>query len=245
MDYIIGIISFFAAFVFALGGIGAAVILIPILVSLGIPISAARPIGLFSNIISMTGASISNIRHKRLDYKIGMPIIITSFISAIVGAYISQFIPTSTILILYILFLIFSGLMFLFHKKKETQGKNIGTPYFSLSMIGTFAGFLSGILGIGGGSIISPLMLMIGYHPKKITVITAFVIPFSSLSGFITYWIMGNINWYILTIVTISATIGASLGTMFMHKRLNPQSVKKILAVILLAMAVKLSLTLI
>lgn len=46
MDFIIAAISFVAAFVFSLGGVGAAIILIPILVSFGIPINVAKPVGL-------------------------------------------------------------------------------------------------------------------------------------------------------------------------------------------------------
>ena len=83
MDFIIGGISFVAAFVFALGGVGAAIILIPILVSLGIPINMAKPVGLFYNTVSLTGASVNNIKNKRLDFKMGLPIIVASFFFAI------------------------------------------------------------------------------------------------------------------------------------------------------------------
>ena len=121
MEVLIFIIAFIASFVFSLGGIGSAVILVPIMISMGIPINSAKPIGLFINTVSMAGASISNIKHKRLDFKMGIPIIIFSFIFAIIGAYISQFIPSSYILILFIGFLIFSGLMFLFYKKKGSR----------------------------------------------------------------------------------------------------------------------------
>lgn len=241
IHYLIAAISFVAAFVFSLGGIGGAIILIPILVSLGIPITMARPVGLFYNTVSLTGASVSNIKNKRLDFKVGIPIIIFSFLFAIVGAYFSQYIPKKIILLLFIGFLLFSGLMFLFHKKKEKESYRTDTPYFSLSLIGAFAGLLSGILGIGGGGIISPLMLMLGFNPKKITAITAFVVPFSSFSGFLTYWSMGIVDWNLIMIASVSGVAGATLGTMFMHKKLNAQTVKKILAVILLLMAVKLA----
>jgi len=240
MDIIIFIISFAAAFIFSLGGVGAAIILIPILVSLGIPVNIAKPVGLFYNTVSLTGASINNIKNKRLDFKAGIPIIISSFLFAIVGAYISKYIPNRIILILFIGFLLFSGSMFLFHKKKDLEKYRDGVPVIKLTLIGAFAGVLSGMLGIGGGGIISPLMLMIGFNPKKITAITAFVVPFSSFSGFLTYWAMGNIDWKILLIASTAGVAGATLGTIFMQKRLNPQAVKKILAVILLIMAVKL-----
>ena len=241
MDFLIGGISFVAAFVFSLGGVGAAIILIPVLVSFGIPINIAKPVGLFYNTVSLAGASISNIRNKRLDFKIGIPLIIFSFLFAVVGAWVSQYIPKRIILILFIGFLLFSGFMFLFHKKKELHSYREDRPYFALSLIGAFAGLLSGMLGIGGGGIISPLMLMLGFNPKKITAITAFVVPFSSFSGFLTYWAMGNINWDLLVIASVAGVAGATLGTMFMQKKLNPKTVKKILAVILLLVAVKLS----
>ena len=240
MDTLIFVISFIAAFIFSLGGVGAAIILIPILVSLGIPVNVAKPVGLFYNTVSLTGASINNIKNKRLDFKIGIPIIISSFLFAIGGAFISKYIPNKVILILFIGFLLFSGFMFLFHKKREKEIYRSDIPYVKLTFIGAFAGVLSGMLGIGGGGIISPLMLMTGFNPKKITAITAFVVPFSSFSGFLTYWAMGNINWRILIIASIAGIAGATLGTIFMQKRLNPQTVKKILAVILLIMAFKL-----
>jgi uncharacterized protein len=240
MDYLIGGISFVAAFVFSLGGIGAAIILIPILVTLGIPVNVAKPAGLFYNTISLSGASISNIKNKRLDFRVGIPIIIFSFLFAIVGAWVSQYISKEVILILFIGFLLFSGFMFLFHRKKEQNSYREDRPYLALSAIGAFAGLLSGLLGIGGGGIVSPLMLMLGFNPKKITSITAFVVPFSSFSGFLTYWAMGNINWKLIIIASLAGVAGATLGTMFMHNRLKPQAVKKILAFILLIMAIKL-----
>lgn len=240
MDYLIGGISFVAAFIFSLGGIGAAIILIPILVSFGIPIGMAKPVGLFYNTVSLTGASISNIKNKRLDFRVGIPIIVFSFLFAIVGAWVSQYIPKKIILLLFIGFLLFSSFMFLFHKKKEQDVYREDRPYVSLSLIGAFAGLLSGLLGIGGGGIISPLMLMLGFNPKKITAITAFVVPFSSFSGFLTYWVMGSINWKLVLIASVAGFAGATLGTIFMHKRLNAKTVKKILAIILLFMAVKL-----
>ncbi|RLD12990.1 sulfite exporter TauE/SafE family protein [candidate division KSB1 bacterium] len=234
------IISFIAAFIFSLGGVGAAIILIPILISFGIPINMAKPIGLFYNTVSLSGASFSNIRNKRLDFKMGIPIIIFSFLFAILGAWLSKFIPTKIVLILFIAFLIFSGFMFLFFKGKHTDTFREEAPILSLSLIGALAGLLSGLLGIGGGGIISPLMLMLGINPKKIAAITAFVVPFSSFSGFLTYWSMGHVDWRLMLIISVAGIAGAGLGTMFMHKKLNPGSVKKILAVILLLMAVKM-----
>jgi hypothetical protein len=143
---------------------------------------------------------------------------------------------------MFIAFLVFSGFMYLFFKKKMETDFREDIPWISLSIIGAAAGLLSGLLGIGGGGIISPLLLMMGFNPKKITTITAFVVPFSSLSGFLTYWSIGSVDWRLLIIISLAGFAGATIGTIFMQKRLNPKVVKKILAVILLIMAVKMAL---
>jgi len=239
-DLLIFGISMVAAFIFALGGVGAAIVLIPILVMMGIPVNVAKPVGLFYNTVSLSSASVNNIRNKRLDFRIGIPIIIFSFIFAAIGAYISKYFSRNALLWLFVAFLVFSGFMFLFHKKKDESQYRTDRPYVKLSLIGAFAGLLSGLLGIGGGGVISPLMLMLGYNPKKIAAITAFVVPFSSFSGFLTYWAMGSVNWEIVLVASTGGIIGAVVGTLFMQKKLNPQTVKKILGIILLIMAVKL-----
>jgi len=236
------LLSFVAAFVFALGGIGAAIVLIPLMIFMGFPINVAKPVGLFYNTVSLSGASVSNIKNKRLDFKLGIPLIVFSFLFAAVGAYLSKFISSRIVMYLFIAFLLFSGFMFMFFKSKKQDVYREDRPYVALSLIGILAGVLSGLLGIGGGGIISPLMLMLGFNPKKIAAITAFVVPFSSFAGFLTYWSMGKINWPLLFWVSMAGFAGATLGTIFMQKKLDSKTVKKILAIILLAMAVKMIL---
>lgn len=240
MDYLIFIISFIASFVFALGGVGTALVIVPILVSFGIPVNIAKSVALFNNGTSMIGASISNFKNGRLDLKFSIPFIISSILFSIVGAYISKYFQTQTILLIFVAFLIISGFIFLFLGKKEGATYREDSPFALLFLVGSFAGILAGLLGIGGGSVISPIMLLLGFNPKKTTTVTAFVIPFSSFSAFITYWAMGSVDWKLIAIVSVAGIVGAALGTSFMHKKLNPKAVKKVLAFILLGMAVKL-----
>ncbi len=240
MDYLIFIISFVASFIFALGGVGTALVMVPILISFGIPINVAKSVALFNNGTSMIGASISNFKNGRLDLKFSIPFIISSILFSIVGAYISKYFPTQTILLIFVVFLIISGFIFLFLGKKEGANYRDDSPFSLLFLVGSFAGILAGLLGIGGGSVISPIMLLLGFNPKKTTTVTAFVIPFSSFSAFLTYWAMGSVDWKLIAIVSVAGIAGAALGTAFMHKRLNPKAVKKVLAFILLGMAIKL-----
>ena len=104
------------------------------------------------------------------------------------------------------MFLLFKNI---FKNRRESNFRE-DVPYISLSIIGAVAGLLSGMLRIGGGGIISPLLLMMGFNPKKITTITAFVVPVSSLSGFLTYWTIGTVDWRLLITTSLAGVAGFS-----------------------------------
>ncbi len=242
---IVTTLAFVLSFIFALGGVGAAVALVPVLHWYGLPLSVAKTTGLLTNTLSMTGASVDNIRKKRLDFHLGIPIIISSFVLAPVGAWSSHFIPKPVILAIFTLFLLFSGVMLIFFRanKFEDQFRD-DCPILGPAVIGIIAGYVSGLLGVGGGGLIAPLMIMLGFNPKKVAVITAFVVPFSSLSGLITYMAMGAINYLLLIAAAIAAYLGGSLGTKVMHAKLSPGTVKKFLGGLLLILALKMGLQL-
>jgi hypothetical protein len=236
------ILSFGMSFLFALGGVGSAIILIPTLTWLGIPFNLARPTGLFVNCVSMLGATYSNIRAKRLDFRLGLPIIISSFVLAPFGAWAGHHLPTRTLLFMFMGFLVFSGSMMLFFKgSKYAHQYREDRPVMGPLLTGVLAGFLSGLLGLGGGGVISPLMILQGFNPKKVTTVTALAVPFSSFSAFMAYAAMGSVSWKLLALAGLAAWAGGYLGTRFMHSNIQPQTVKRMLGGCLVLLAVKLA----
>jgi uncharacterized membrane protein YfcA len=240
---VVPLLAFGLSFVFALGGVGAAVALVPVLHWFGLPLLIAKPTGLLVNTLSMTGASVHNIRAKKLDFRLGVPIIISSFLLAPLGAWSSHWIPKPVVLAIFTLFLLFSGVMLIFFRANKFEGQfREDRPVLVPSLIGAVAGYLSGLLGVGGGGLIAPLLIMIGFNPKKVAVITAFVVPFSSLSGLIAYLAMGHADLLLMVPAAVAAYLGGSLGTKVMHARLKPSMVKKFLGGLLLLLALKMGL---
>jgi uncharacterized membrane protein YfcA len=189
----------------------------------------------------MVGATYSNIREKRLDFRLGIPIILASIILAPVGAWVGHVIPTSYVMAAFIAFLLFSGIMMLFFKgSKYADQYREDRPVLGPTLVGIAAGFFSGLLGVGGGALISPLMILQGFNPKKIAAVTAFAVPFSSFSAFVTYAAMGSVSWSLLVFAGLSAWAGGYLGTIVMHKKMRPGTVKKFLGVVLMLLALKL-----
>lgn len=235
------VLAFSLSFLFALGGVGSAVALVPALHWLGVPFAAAKPTGLAVNTLSMGGASYSNIKNRRLDFRLGVPIIVTSALLAPLGAWCTRIVPRQWVLFVFIAFLVFSGTMLLFFRGNKYAGQyRDDRPVAAPALIGAVAGFLSGLLGVGGGGLISPLLIFMGFNPKRVAAITAFVVPFSSLIGFIAYAMMGVVDWRVLVPASLAAWGGGYLGTNFMQGRLKPGTVKKFLGLVLLGMAVKM-----
>jgi uncharacterized membrane protein YfcA len=235
---IIAVVSFIASFIFALGGLGSAVALIPILVFLGIPFGIARSVGLFTNFISTFSATYHNFKKEVLNLKASIPLAVASFVLSPIGVYLSTKTDERIVGIVFTVFLFFAGVMTYVPKKRGSKIKtHISLPVST--GIGAFAGFLSGFLGIGGGGIISPLLMVYGLDPKVVVYITPFIVTFSSLIGFLTNLSLGSVDWVVTLSASIPAIFGGYLGAYVSHHRLSSKHIKWILGLIFIGLGVR------
>ena len=231
---------------FALSGKGAAAFQMPIFIWLGMPINTAKSVALLANTISLSAVTFDNFKSSRLDLKLGLPVIVFSFIFAPVGAYLSTFIDKNIILWMFAIFLFFAGISVLIPKKANAKSFQDRHPKIVLlSLIGAIAGLFSGLLAVGGGGVISALMLMLGCKAKKVTMITALAVPFASLSGFVTYAIGGHISWPILLTVGSAALVGGYIGNKTAHSFLPDSLIKYTIGILSIVFAVKIIIDLI
>ena len=101
------------------------------------------------------------------------------------------------------------------------------------------------MLGIGGGALIMPLLVLLGFNAKKAAYAVSFVIPFSSLGAFVTYLQFVKMDWILLADVTVAALIGGYIGGKIMHFKLSQAHVKKLIGVVLYLIAIKMIIKLI
>jgi uncharacterized protein len=106
--------------------------------------------------------------------------------------------------------------------------------------VGGFAGFTGGLLGIGGGFIIAPMLMETGYPAKEAAATTAFIVTFSSFSGFMGHMAEGRIDLILAAVAIGAVIIGSQFGAWFMVNMAKPAWVKKLYGVVLLGVAVKL-----
>ncbi len=235
------------SFIFSMLGLGGAMLYIPVFNWFGYDFkSVAIPTGLLLNGITVVSAAIVYYRSKMIDIRGSIPLVISSFIGAPVGAYLTEFLPTRTLILLFALCMIFAGGRMLLSSTQPDKDTMMAlkTRVLLMAVGGFFIGMIAGLLGVGGGFLFVPLMLAMGYPTKKAAATSAFVVIFSSFSGFAGHLAEGHFNWPLMIATSIAVIIGAQVGAHVMKEKMKARWIKQMFAVVLLGVAVKLLLKL-
>jgi uncharacterized membrane protein YfcA len=110
-------------------------------------------------------------------------------------------------------FLLFAAGMMLFHSPRERSLEvPRGRMYLYGGAVGAIAGFLGGLLGVGGGNFIVPVLIWLGVNPKKASATTSFIVIFSSLAGFLGRASLGSVSASLLGVTAVASALGAMVG---------------------------------
>ena len=186
----------FAGVLAGILGIGGGFIIVSLLIALGYPFTQAVATSSLVIIMSSSAGSFYNWRNGYLNLKRVVYIAIPAIIFAPLGAYLTGEIPE------YILLVIFASFMLvnigLIRLKKSIAANKSSTKSFNptLSRIATggIAGFLAGLLGIGGGAIMVPLQMLLLNEEIKTAVRTSLgVIVAATISSCVMHISKGNV----------------------------------------------------
>ncbi|MFZ1289817.1 MAG: sulfite exporter TauE/SafE family protein [Melioribacteraceae bacterium] len=220
-------------------GFGGGVFMVPILVIVfGFPVKVAIGAVIISLIPATTISNIFNFRNSTIDPYTAIALGIPTVLGTILGAYLTKIFPLILVEIIFALVIFLIGIYTILRGKvnKRDRNKNsflykannIGfsiirkTPYgayklnyFLSTFFGIFSGLIAGFLGIGGGFLQVPVMINIFNIPILVAVSTSlFLIFFTSITGSISHYFLGNINFSNSIPVLIGFPIGAIIGNL-------------------------------
>ena len=224
---ILTIFFFITAILYSSVGFGGGSTYLAFMLIWGIPFYIFPIIALFCNIIVVSGNSINFIRSGNLNIKLLIPYLIGSIPFAFIGGSIP--IEKEFFEILLFITLIIAGFFLLMESKSFNQNeiKINNIPKIFSVIIGSIIGFISGLIGIGGGIFLSPLLFLIkaGY-PKHITSTASLFILINSIFG-IAGQLTKNISlseflnyWPLFVAVLIGGQIGSNLNIKFLSNRI-------------------------
>jgi len=245
MSITIYLVSAALVFVFsgllAMAGLGAAFLFVPLFYYLGVPLAEATPTALLLNVVSLLFATINYWRGKLINWRVGLPVMIAAVLLSPVGARLTQYVNKTVLLAMFAAFLVFAGSMMLFYKAKKRETA-LSRPIEIASGVGvgTAAGFLGGLLGVGGGNFILPVLNWLGLDAKMAAGTTAMVVVFSSLSGFLAHATMSGLDPWFVGIMAIVAAGGSIVGSQLMKTKISSSQLKKIIGILLFVIAAKM-----
>ena len=230
-----------AAILYSSVGHGGASSYLAILVLAGFPRGAIAPTVLVLNVLVTLVGSINYFRAGHLDVRLLLPFILTSIPAAYVGG--SMRVSEETFALILGLTLLAAGLRLLVFTKAISPKQTLSPKLlFSVGLpVGFALGFLAGLIGIGGGIFLSPLLLLLGWaDAKKTAAISAGFILLNSLSGLTAHVIKGSADWTLLGVLAITVLAGGGMGSYIGAFRLLPITLQRLLGLVLLIASVKL-----
>ena len=244
MNIIIGIIILLASFLFAMLGLGGGMVYVPALNWAGYDlVTVALPLGLLLNGLNTSFALIQFGRKKLVDWKGGSFMAISALIASPMGAFTSKYVDQNNLKLIFAVAVMYAAIRMLrqANKKEPEEKADLKKRIIVGIIVGLSIGFLGGLLGIGGGFIFAPVLMALGYKTKEAAATTAYVVTFSSFSGYLGHISDAPTNWPLTIILVGAVIIGSQLGARFMSNKAKPKMVKKIYAIVLIAIAIKFS----
>ena len=216
---LLAILFLVTAMLYSSVGFGGGSTYLALLLIWGIPYLIFPVIALSCNIIVVSGNCLNYIRVGNLNLRLLIPYLIGS----IPMAYIGGSLPIEKRLFEILLFLVLAvvGTLLLFNFKSYDDNKESYRKIPSLVsiLIGMVLGFISGVVGIGGGIFLSPILFLIkAGRPKHIVTTASLFILINSISGIIGHLTKNAVltevlnYWYLLTAVLVGGQVGNYLN---------------------------------
>ena len=246
---ILSILFFVTAILYASVGFGGGSTYLALLLIFGVPYYIFPVIALICNIFVVSGNSFNYIRAGNLNLKLLTPYLVGSIPLAYIGGSLQ--IDKNLFEIFLFLVLAFAGTILLMNFRsyddEDTTYKDI--PIIISILIGGILGFISGVVGIGGGIFLSPILFLIkAGKPKHIVTASSLFILINSIAGVIGQLTKNIVlievsnYWYLFLAVMIGGHIGNFLNLKIFPTRILALVTAMLVLFVSIRMGVKLFL---
>ena len=231
-------------------GVGGALVLVPLLLLLYPQASpqAITAISLVIVLINSIGGTIAYARQKRIDYRNGLIFALGTVPGVLFGIWTLQYISRNLFALIFGLVMIFISGFLIVRAEPSRVAESVGSSYRCNRPLGfafsVFAGFLAGLLGIGGGIIHVPVMVYIMCFPAHVATATShFILIFTGATGTLTHLGQGSFgsDWFIILWLAMGVVVGSQLGAR-LSKRLHGKILIRLLAIALAVTGLRLVL---
>lgn len=232
---VIILLFFIIAILYSSVGFGGGSSYLAILALTGIVFTQIRATALLCNIAVVLGNVFLFYQQQKIDWKKLLPLILLSIPFAYLGGYLK--ISQDFFFILLGITLFFAAIsMWVSKKIISDKEKNKKPNLIKNTIFGGFIGFISGMVGIGGGIFLAPLLHLTHWDtPKKIAVTASVFILVNSIAGLLGQYANPNfyIDWSVTSVLIITVFIGGQIGSRISNTYFTPIQLKKATAILI------------
>ncbi|MDL5048010.1 sulfite exporter TauE/SafE family protein [Oscillatoria amoena NRMC-F 0135] len=237
--FLLPLLFFFVAVIYASVGFGGGTSYLALMALLGVDFMVMRPAALLCNIVVVAGGTLIFYREGHLNLKKNLPLVAASIPLAFFGGYYR--LSESAFFILLGISLIIASLLLLWSRPEPRASGITDNTLFNV-ILGGGIGFLSGLVSIGGGIFLAPVLHLINWdNGKKIAALASFFILVNSVAG-----LLGQLaqsvqpDWSFILPLLISVFIGGQIGSRLGATYFNVVYVRRITALLILVAGVNI-----
>jgi uncharacterized membrane protein YfcA len=230
MWLILAIAMFAVAVVFSMLGQGGGALYTPLQVWMGVEFHEAATTSLFLIMVTSVSASLVFHKAKRIDWPLAIVLETVTTAGGFAGGLGSAWLSGTTLTLVFAV-VIGAAAVYMIRPMKEREAcaegpngflawkRNLGGQIYCVNMalalpLSFFAGMLSGLVGVGGGLIKVPIMVLVLGVPMDIAVgSSALMVGLTATGGFGGHLVHGHWNWKLSLVLAIAVFIGGQLGS--------------------------------
>jgi uncharacterized membrane protein YfcA len=258
LEWLLPIFGFLIGIAAALTGVGGGIFIVPLLSLLyGFDVTVAIGTSLFTIILTSIASTVNYVKQKRVYLKIGLVLALSTAPGAYAGSEMIKIPLIKTWLgSIFGVFLIIVAAQMVFKAMRTKSEKrclekdsafetsllrNWKKLLFGLAL-GFFGGVASGLLGVGGGTILVPIMCSALDFPIHFSIPTSmFIMIFTSISGVSSHLQQGNVDLPYAIYLGLGSILGAQVGA-YSSRKLSSRNLRIIFAIMLIVASINMIL---
>jgi len=235
------LLFFTVAILYSSVGFGGGSSYLAILALTGIVFTQIRATALLCNIVVVTGNVLLYHNQQKIAWKKIMPLVFLSIPLSFLGGYLK--ISQHFFFILLGITLLFAAVTMWISKIIITEDQIITQKPIRNASYGGIIGFISGMVGIGGGIFLAPLLHLSNWDtPKKIAATASVFILVNSIAGLFGQYINPDfyIDWNLTATLLITVFIGGQIGSRISTNFFTPILLKKATAILIAFVSIRI-----
>ena len=242
------LVTFFAGMGAGLGtgfaGMSAAAVISPMLITfLDMEPYMAVGIALASDVLASAVSAYTYGKNKNLDIRNGLIMMVSVLAFTVVGSYIANLVPSSTMGGFSVFMTFLLGVKFIVKPVMTTKEAMLSVSarkrVVQSIVCGILIGFICGFVGAGGGMMMLLILTsVLGYELKTAVGTSVFIMTFTALTGAISHFVIGGApDWTVFVLCVVFTLIWARIAAVFANKA-TPKTLNRATGVILVILGI-------